>query len=290
MTTPSGLAMWGQAGAYNGIDDRAVIRAVTGGRTGLVSIPAVQAGSGLSLTLKGGWLGVADCGDGTSVVVGSRTDQSVPALAGPPTGTRTDYLWCDIQPDSATWSLSVINASAASGRTGLPVATLTVPANATQASQFTIAPGDPLLERRIIGYAQANETNNRTANSWTSAVDLVACTVMNWPGRWYRVKFNAASPSMVSGGPDMRISLGVVAAGSPPSSSVVQKTQAIPIISNGRPVSSYCELVYQYPAGSAAASRTWSGRIWITGTGSYRTALITDQGFPLVLTVEDMGS
>jgi hypothetical protein len=113
---------------------------------------------------------------------------------------------------------------------------------------------------------------------------------MNYPGRWYRVRFTASSPYMMTGGPDLRISLGVVAAGSPPSASVVQKTQAIPIISAGRPVSSFCELVYQYPAASAAANRTWSGRIWLTGSGSYRTAMINDQGFPLVLTVEDMGT
>ena len=290
MTTPSGKLMWGQAGAYDGIDDRAVVAAVTGNRTGLIAPAVVTAGTGLNLTVAGGWLGVAACGDSTSAVVGSRTDQVVTGAPGPATGSRTDYIWCDVQPDSATWSLAVIPASTATGRPGMALATLTVPANATLASQMTIAPAAGTLERTVVGFAQANETNTRTANSWASAVDLVAVTVMNYPGRWYKVRFTASSPSMISGGPDMRISVGVVPAGQPPASSVVQKTHAIPIISGGRPVSSFCELVYQYPAGSAAASRTWSGRIWITGTGSYRTASITDQGQPLVLTVEDLGT
>ncbi len=290
MTTPSGKLAWGQAGAYDAIDDRAVIRAVTGGRTGNVVLPVITSGSGLNLTLKGGWLAVVDCGDGTSSVIASRTDSALTALVGPASGSRTDYIWADVQPDSGTWSLSVINATAAAGRTGIALASIVVPANATLVSQMTITPTDPLLERRLLGYSDRNETNVRTANAWNGAQDLCSCTVMNLPGRWYRVRFVAASPCMQTGGPDMRASVGVCAGGSPLSTAVVQKTVAIPIISAGRPVSTICELTYQWPVGSAAASRQWTSRLWITGSGSYRTALIVDQGMPLVLTVEDLGS
>lgn len=290
MTTPTGKLTWGQAGVYDAIDDRAVIAAVTGNRTGLVGPAAVTAGSGLNLTVAGGWLGVAPCGDSTSAVVGSRTDQTVAGLPGPASGSRVDYVWCDVQPDSGTWSLSVINATAAAGRSGIPLATLTVPANATLASQFTIAPGGATLERTLVGYAQLTESNTRTANSWTTAVDLVAASVLAVPGRWYRVRFVANSPSMVTGGPDLRMGVGVAPDGSPASAGVIQKVMAIPIINNGRPFGQAAEWVYQYPAGSAAAMRRYSGRIWITGSGSYRTCFILDQGQALVLTVEDMGT
>src|SRR5215467_15350155 len=102
MTTPSGKLMWGQAGAYDGIDDRAVIRAVTGGRVGMVAAATVTPATGLQMTVGAGWLAIVDCGDGTSAVIGSRTAQVVTGLAGPGSGTRVDYIWADVAPDSAT--------------------------------------------------------------------------------------------------------------------------------------------------------------------------------------------
>lgn len=290
MTTPTGKLTWGQAGVYDAIDDRSVIAAVTGNRTGLVGGAAVTAGSGLNLVVTGGWLGVAPCGDSTSAVVGSRTDQTVTGLPGPATGSRVDYVWCDVQPDSGTWSLSVINATAAAGRSGIALATLTVPANATLASQFTIAPGGATLERRLVGYAQLTETNTRTANTWTTAVDLVAASVMTYPGRWYRVKFVANSAASVTGGPDLRLAVGVAPDGSPASSGVIQKVMAIPVPALNRPFGQFAEWVFQWPVTSPPTVRRYSGRMWITGSGSYRTCLITDQGQALVLTVEDIGT
>jgi hypothetical protein len=289
MTTPTGLAMWGQAGAYNGIDDRAVIRAVTGGRTGLCSIPTVQAGSGLNLTLKGGWLAVADCGDGTSLVVGSRTDQTVTGLAGPPTGTRTDYLWCDIQPDSATWTLSVINSTAASGRTGLPVATLTVPANATLASQFTIAPNVAGLEKRLLATVATNDTSTRTATAWSGATTLITAVATMLPGHYYRVRTRAdAFMAVGSGGQAARAGIGYRAAGAADSTSALQRSTCIQFPDVNQPSGIECEYLFGYPVASAVVQRQFDGRWWV-GAGSYKVSGRTDGGAAISMSIEDLG-
>lgn len=283
--------MWGQAGAYDGIDDRSVIATVTGYRTGLATLPVITAGSGLNLTVKAGWAAIVDCGDLTSAVVGARSDQTVTALAGPATGTRADLIWCDVQPDAGTWSLSVINATAAAGRTGLALATLTVPANASLASQMTVAPGAPALERRLLGYNGKTETSTRTGNSWSAATTLVNVTAWAMPGHWYRVVFTALSPAMISGGPDMRFGIGFRPAGGSEASSVAQRHASV-AMSTARPVATIFDWTFQYPPGSAPAQRQYDGRMWITGTGSYRTCYssgISGFGDQLSLTVEDLG-
>lgn len=290
MTTPSGLAMWGQAGSYNGIDDRAVIRAVTGGRTGLCIVPTVNAASGLNLTLKAGWLGVADCGDGTSLVVGSRTDQTVAGLAGPPTGTRTDLLWCDIQPDSATWSLSVINQSAATGRSGLALATLTVPANATLASQFTIAPSQAGLEKRMLYAFATNDTNVRTATAWSGAITLITGVATMLPGHYYRVKTKADSfMAVAAGGQSARAGIGYRAAGAADSTSALQRSTCIQLPGLSQPSVVECEYTFGYPWASASVQRQFDGRWWVGG-GSYQVSGRTDQGAVISMTIEDLGT
>ena len=125
--TPTGRLAWGQAGVYDAIDDRAVIRALSGGRLGLVAPVSIAAGAGLNVVIAGGWLGVADCGDRTSAVVGSQAENVVQANPGPATGERTDYVWCDLEPDDGTWSLAVIPAATSAGRPGIPIATIVVP-------------------------------------------------------------------------------------------------------------------------------------------------------------------
>ena len=108
---PTGPLAWGQAGIYDAIDDRLVIAAVTRYRTGLTWPIEAAAGSGLNVIVRGGWVGVADCGDRTSAVVGSRVDTTITAIPGPATGSREDLIWVDTQPDAGTWVMRVITAS-----------------------------------------------------------------------------------------------------------------------------------------------------------------------------------
>jgi hypothetical protein len=135
----SGLLAWGQAGEYNAIDDRSVITALSAGRRGLLTAAVLSAGTGLNVTLAAGWLGVADCGDGTAAVVGSRAALSVPVPAGPATGSLTSYIWCDVSPDAATWTVNVITPTQATGRSGILLGTVTAPAGSNLASQMTLA-------------------------------------------------------------------------------------------------------------------------------------------------------
>jgi hypothetical protein len=283
--------MWGQAGAYDGIDDRSVIAAVTGNRTGVPWPVTVTAGAGLAMTVKGGWLGVVSCGDGTSAVVGSTTDQSVTGLAGPATGSRVDYIWCDVQPDTATWTLTVINASAAAGRTGMPLATLTVPANATLASQFTIAGADSLLERRLLCYVGATDAATRTGNSFTSVgAPIITPVITFMPAHWYRVRFTAVGASMLSGGPDLRSVIGQRAPGQSDTQATPVRGGCLPVISGGRPQAAELEYVFRLSAASAPVQRQYDGRIYITGTGSFKTCGTVTYGDGLSLTVEDLGT
>lgn len=296
MTTPQGLLKWGQAGIYNGVDDREVIRAVTRFRTGLVWPAVVRTGSGLQIILDGGWLGVADCGDRSSAVVGSRADLVVNAAPGPPTGQRVDLLWCDVHPDDATWELVVIPQAQAAGRPGMPLATITVPANATLASQMGIVPADATLERRILNYREFNDTRTVTAQTWGTA-PTVAWTweVRTEPGQWYRVVFDAHSVQVNSGSLDLKIGIGWHAAGTSDNTSVLMRAAAISCPRLGWPNAARVEYIFRHPVNAAASVRQWDGRIWASGASQFRvqgtTSLVgANPGPGLVITVEDIGS
>jgi|SRR5215467_2150633 len=289
MTTPSGKLMWGQAGAYDGIDDRAVIRAVTGGRNGLVNIPSVSAGSGLNLTVAAGWLAIVDCGDGTSAVVGSRAPQTVTGLVGPATGSRVDYIWCDVQPDSGTWQLTVINATAATGRTGVALATLTVPANATLASQMTISPNPAGLEKRLLATFATTDTNQRTATAWTGAITLVTAVATCLPGHYYRVKTMAdAFMAVTSAAVAARAGIGYRVAGAADNTSTLYRSRTLQLPGINQPSGLGCEYVFGHPAASAAVSRNFDGRWWVGG-GTYQVSGRTDGGAVISISVEDLG-
>jgi len=291
MTTPSGKLMWGQAGAYDGIDDRRVIAAVTRNRTGMTWPPTITVGSGLTMTVKGGWLGIVACGDGTSAVVGSPTDQNVTGLVGPASGSRTDYIWCDVQPDSGTWSLTVINATAAAGRSGLALATLTVPANASQASQFTIVSTDSTLERRLLGIDSQNDTNTRTASTWASAVSICSVTAQCQPGQWYRVRWHLISPYVVAGQLDYRVGVGWKAAGAAESTATLMRASNLYFAAVGKATECYVDWVYRYDKAAAIVSRTYVGRMWMLNAGGqYKVGAPSSYGDLEVLTVEDLGS
>jgi hypothetical protein len=289
MTTPSGLLMWGQAGAYDAINDRLVIAAVTGKRTGLVGWVTATAGSGLQITVKGGWLGIAACGDGTSAVVGSTTDQVVTCNPGPASGSRTDYIWCDVQPDQGTWSLTVVDASTVGSRTGLPLVTLTVPANATLATQMTIAPYPPTLEKRLLASAATTDTNTRTATAWGGATTVITAVATCLPGHYYRVRAITDSfMGVAAGSLDARGGIGYRAAGAADATSTLMRSTCIALPAINRPTMLAVEYVFGHPAAGAPVARNFDARYWIA-SGSFRVCGRTDQGAALSISVEDMG-
>lgn len=287
---PTGKLAWGQAAAYDAIDDRSVIAAVTRNRTGLVWPPTVRAGTGMNIILEAGWLGVASCGDHTSAVAGSRLDQVIPANPGPATGSRDDWLWCDTEPDSGVWSLVVIPRSAAVGRFGMPLAYITVPANATSASQLTIVPVSAELERRLLGYDERNDTRTASGQTWETAdtITWTACTVE--PGQWYRVRFTATSPAAMTGSLEGRIGIGRRLTGGTEASSVLLRASAVSYPRLGQPRAASVEHMFRHPRTSGRVDYTYIGRLWSAGAGSYRVNLNTNQGPGLELSVEDIGS
>ena len=293
MSEPTGRLAYGQAGAYDAIDDRAVIAAVTRNRTGLTWTPAVTAGPGLQVIVGGGWLGVAAVLDGTSCVVGSRLDQSVIASPGPATGSREDVLWCDVEPDEGTWALVIVPASATAGRAGLPLAFITVPANATVSAQMTIRPAGANLERRLIGYAETTETNTRTGNTWEGVGTCISCDATVEPGQLYRARFTALSPMALSSQYPLasgRIGLGWRNQGGPDSASQLQRASTLCWPGLNVALGASVDVVFRHPLGSPPVARSFDGRIWIAGTGSFRTCGVTGQGPALTMAVEDLGS
>lgn len=160
MTMPTGLLQWGQTGTYDAIDDRLVITALAAGRTGLVRPAVLTAAAGLDVELQGGWLAIADAGDGTSCVVGSRTGLTFTVPAGG-SSARTDVLWCDVTPGDAEWALALITPSQITGRAGVLLGSITVPANANLASQFTLA-GGTASGAGLVGAVNLNGIGNST--------------------------------------------------------------------------------------------------------------------------------
>jgi hypothetical protein len=291
MTTPSGKLAWGQAGNYDAVDDRQVIAAVTRNRLGLVWPSTVTPGSGMTVILQGGWLGVASCGDRTSAVVGSRLDQVINALPGPATGSREDVLWCDTEPDEGVWSLSVITRSDSAGRPGLPLAWITAPANATLATDLTIRPVQAELERRLMRHVGWDDTaRTGFATVWENADTIIWGDALAEPGQWYRVRFTANSPMALTGSPEGRIGIGRRLAGSPESASLLLRASAISYPRLNAPRAADVEAIFRHPVTAAAVEYSYVGRIWCAGTGTYRVNLIGNQGDGLVLTVEDIGS
>jgi hypothetical protein len=292
MTTPTGRLAYGQAGTYDAIDDRSVIRALSNNRTGLVGATEVAAGAGLAVTVAGGWLGIADCGDRTNAVAGSATATVVDASPGPPTGTREDLIWVDVDPDEGTWAMSVIPASASAGRPGLAVGSITVPANATLASQMTIRAGEAMLDRRL-WYAEFTETNVRTGQTWETVGNQAWVQATCEPGRLYRVRFTANSPMPLTSQyapPGGRIGVGMRPLGAPDASSQLLRAGVIawPIINAAQ--HSEIEAIFRHPPAAAPIARWFDGRVWIAGNGSFRASAVTAQGPGLVISVEDMGT
>ena len=296
MTTPSGKLAWGQAGSYDAVDDRLVITAVTRGRIGLVAPTVVEAGAGLTLILRGGWLGVATCGDRTSAVVGAREDLPVQALAGPPTGQpRQDVLWCDTNPDEGSWSVSVLTEGQTFGRFGLPLAYITVPVNANLASQFTIIPADAQLERRLLSYTtQSFDVGlggwNYTSWGQANGINTASLMCVMEPGQWYRVRFDSHGCTSIEGSLQGRIGVGYRTAGQPSDASQLMRTRAIPWAVTNREAPASCEYVFRHDPSAQRVNRVFDGRLWLLFAGLYRPTSAAQTGPQCVLTVEDIGS
>lgn len=291
MTTPTGKLQWGQAGVYDAVDDRSVIAAVTRNRTGLVQPIQVRAGTGLDIIVSGGWLGVASCGDFTSAVVGSRLDHIVQAVPGPASGSRADVIWCDVEPDEGTWELRVIPQSAAAGRAGVLLAFITVPANASLASQMDLLSAGARLERRILIAENVYDTRVVTGLTWETADTIIWGTTTVEPGQWYRVRFTASSPMMLAGQMQARIGIGNRFFGAPNVSSVLMRASTISFPRLNAETHAEVEYTFRQPVDAAFSERHFDGRIWIAGTsGQIRVQNLTTQGPGLSLTVEDVGS
>jgi len=134
----TGLLRWGQAGRYAAWDDRQVITALAGGRTGIIRPVVMTAAGGLGFTIAAGWLAVANCGDNTVSVITSPDALLVLAAPGG-SSARTDEVRAEIaDPETALWSISVLPAGASSS--GILLGTIDVPANATSSAAMTFHP------------------------------------------------------------------------------------------------------------------------------------------------------
>jgi hypothetical protein len=293
MTTPSGRLAWGQAGNYDAADDRAVIAAVTGFRTGLVAPIGARPGAGLFVIVEGGWLGVADCGDGTSAVVGHRLDLAVEARPGPGSGERLDVIWCDVEPDEGEWTLTVIGEAEQAGRPGIPVVYLTVPAGATLAAQMDIRPAERDIERRLLYYSSQTDARTLNAQTWQTAPTLVwtpAAGVPHSPGHWYRAAWQLNSVMAVTGSLAGRAGLGSSAAFGGEADTALGQATSISYAAYNRESTAYIEWIYRF-TGPAPQNRVYRGRMWSVGAGTYRPNSTGAQfGAGLQLTIEDLGT
>jgi hypothetical protein len=128
---------WGQAGVYDAHDDRQVITALARLQAGVVKPPALTPGTGLVLNISP-WLAVVPAGDETMCVCYSHNATAITVPAGPPTGTRTDVVWIDVDADTATWVMGLRTTSEIVGRAGLEVGRLVAPAGASSVAAMTL--------------------------------------------------------------------------------------------------------------------------------------------------------
>jgi hypothetical protein len=122
---------------YSAADDRRAITALTVGRSGVIFPAHFTPVEGLTLAVAAGWSAVVPCGDGTNGIAGSNMPLTVDALPGG-SAQRTDLIWVDVWPDDGQFALTVIIAEDASGRAGLQIGSILVPAGATNAGQMVV--------------------------------------------------------------------------------------------------------------------------------------------------------
>lgn len=291
---PTGLLAWGQGGIYDAIDDRLVISAVTRYRTGLTWPIEVAAGAGLNVIVRGGWLGVADCGDRTSAVVGSRTDTTVIAIPGPGTGSREDLIWVDVQPDEGRWLMRVITEAESAGRSGLLIGRITAGPGSTLASQMDIRSVNASLERRLMIQAAWTFPNElRNESTWIDAGrtgrQYMTAGVRLESGQWYKATFTANSPMAISGDLQGRIGIGMRTEGQGSDGSNLGRACVI----SYRQIlaaATHAQVIWTFRHIGVPVTRNFDGRIWVAGTGTYYHCSVGNQGDGLQITVEDIGS
>lgn len=209
----SGLLMWGQAGTYDGVDDRMVIEALSGRRQGIIRRSNVHAAATTGLeVIVPAWNAVVECADGTHAVIGSRDQQSFTIAAGPATGqpARVDNLWADIYPDDpggARWELNLISNSEMANRAGVRLATITAPpapgGNTASGMTFDV-PGLTFGGAGgILARATAQDTQNRNPSTFAAASALVvASAVQTYAGRIYKVRGSTVAAGFAAGTTD----------------------------------------------------------------------------------------
>lgn len=302
MTTPQGKLAWSQAANYDAVDDRAVIAAVTNGRLGLLRPVVAAAGTGLQVIIRAPWVGVASCDDQTSAVVGSREEVAVNVNPGPGTGSREDVRRRDTNPDEGYWELRTITVTQSTGRFGIPLVWLTVPANANLASQMTIRPVDALIERRLMSYSTRNDQTvyNNTTFAGALAQSLDSNRVMMEPGQWYRVRYVTGSAQLVAASSNFRengecrLGIGYRNASQAPALATLGREQAInfPYVGGVTPgyMQAECEWIFRHSVTDTRFERIFSGRMWaLLGGAQYRVNGPL-AGSQQMLTVEDIGS
>jgi hypothetical protein len=140
VTTPSGLLRWGQAGKYTAWDDRQVITALAGGRTGIIHPVSMAPAAGLAITVDAGWLAVADAGDGSVAVITSPVAIQVRVAPGG-AEVRQDELVAQItDAEAAQWAIAVLPPGwSAGGAGGIVLGWVRVPPGATSASDMELS-------------------------------------------------------------------------------------------------------------------------------------------------------
>jgi hypothetical protein len=302
MTTPAtGKLAWGQAGNYDASDDRGVITAVTAGRIGLVRPVRAEAGAGLQILIRGGWVGVASCYDFTSGVIGSREDMVVDANPGEASDSRQDVVWATTNPDEGTFTLSVMPRAATGGLSGIPLVNIVVPSGANLANQMTLTSVDAAIERRVLSVTYMTSGQGMidyVATTPGAAANRALESLAVWiePGQWYRVRYYAACPSVV-GGPwppqtlEGRIGIFQRTAGQPILTAQLMRGAVICWARGTVPVIAEIDYVFRHDLRDPGVQRVFDGRIWTNGNGTIRPGGYTELGpYVQTLTVEDIGS
>lgn len=190
---PTGPLLWGQAGVFDAIDDRMLVTALAAGTLGLVRQPVLTPGAGLTVNI-GRWHGIADCGDGTSAVIGTRDTQSVDVPAGGG-ASRVDVIFADLDVDAGTWTADLYTEAEAATRAGLVLGRVTVPAGANSAAQFDLRPAVVALAR--VRGVNAIGTDPLTATApLRKLANLAGLEVQAQHRYWFRfqgVVFNGAA-------------------------------------------------------------------------------------------------
>lgn len=270
---------------FDAADDRTVIEALSGRRVGVIRRPDIRAGTGLQIVVPA-WVAVVSCADGTSAVIGDRTERTFNISAGPATGTRTDYLWADIDPDASTWQLAIITQAQMANRRGVLLATITVPqgANTAAAMSWTV-PGLTFGGAGgVLAVAKQTDTQARSNTSFASATTLAqTAPVQAYAGRIYRIRHTTPSAGLNIMGTGSANWMRLQIARDNTNPHGLEFMVSFPTTNDRSLVTA------EYVGTLTAGTYTWGGRYWCGGNGEQYRTDIYGQNNGLVTTVEDCG-